>query len=226
MITHEIISSLKNNIIVNNLSSIQMKIISDGAPRKIIQGVRQSGKSYLLKSIALLNAFYNYDKTIYVTNINHMCSKSFLDDLKETYMSIPSHLKPGITRWDSRCVDFDNKSRIMVGIANRDSTCGLDIDLLLMDEVAFCNENNVCEFWDNNYPCLNNKEIIIASTRSSRSKRNFFWRTWLGAGIKNDFQKFKITNKDIPKRDSKWLREMKALMGKNRYYKEFIIKNS
>lgn len=244
MRTHEIVSAFKefkvnsNTLDIerdlvhlfysmyNDLKPIQRGIIVDGAMHKIIQGVRQSGKSYLLKKIALINAFLTFDKTIYVASNKHTSSKAFCDDLEEMYMNIPSQMKPSVTSWTRDGVHFDNGSRILTGLSKCCYTCDLNIDLLLMDEAAFYNESDVSEFWYSNYPCLSNKEIIIASTRSSRSKRNFFWRTWLEAGVKNDFQKFTITNKDIPKRDSKWVKEMKAIIGENQYYKEYIIKNS
>jgi hypothetical protein len=96
-----------------------------------------------------------------------------------------------------------------------------------MDEAAFYNEKDVEEFW---YSLANGrmvKEIVIVSTRKNRSKKNFFWRTWLDAveGT-NGFKPFKVSNKDCPTiRDLKWVKEMKNILGRATYDREYTIRS-
>jgi hypothetical protein len=94
-----------------------------------------------------------------------------------------------------------------------------------MDETAFYNENEVCEFW---YSLANGrmvKDIVIVSTRKNRSKKNFFWRMWLGA-IKgtNGFMPFKMSNKDCTARNLKWVKEMKKILTRGQYDREYTIR--
>ena len=208
------------------LNQPQCNIIWDKAQFKIVQGVRQSGKSRIIHALAMLQAVMLPGKTIFITAYKHDAAKCINRDLKDLYIMLPNS-KPAVTMWNNGQIEFDNGSRIFTGIANCCSARGLHIDVLLMDEAAFYNEKDVKEFW---YSLANGrmvKEIVIVSTRNSRSKKkNFFWRTWLGAveGT-NGFKPFKISNKDcVNERGLKWVKEMKKILGRKAYDREYTIR--
>jgi hypothetical protein len=151
------------------------------------------------------------------------------EEIRQLYSSLPGYARPAITTKNHDQIVFDNGSRIITSIANENSTCGIQIDLLLMDEAAFYNEKEVKAFW---YAIATNgrmiREIVMVSTRKNRSKKtNFFWRMWLGAQSgTNGFKPFKINNKDCStKRNSKWVKEMKSILGRATYDREYTIRS-
>ena len=211
----------------NYLNQPQCKIIWDNAPYKIIQGVRQCGKTRIIVGLALLHAVMFPGKTILITANKKQMSYRINEDIRQLYYKLPEDNKPGLEACNHDQIVFANGSRIITSIATEYSGRGLNIDLLLMDEAAFHNEQEVKAFW---YSLANGrmvKEIVIASTRKNRSKTNFFWRMWLGAGKgTNGFKQFKISNKDCSTiRDKKWVKEMRKMLGRTKYDYEFTIRS-
>jgi len=216
-----------NEIYNNFLNQPQCNIIWDTAPHKIIQGVRQSGKTRIIEGMALLHAILFPYKTILITSHSKRMSNSINEDIRQLYYSLPKESKPGLKLCSHERIVLDNGSQILTSIATENSGRGYGIDLLLMDEAAFYNENSIKDFW---YSLANGrmvKEIFIASTRKNRSKKNFFWRMWLGAGEgTNGFKQFKISNNDCPTvRDAKWVKEMKKMLGRATYDREHTIRS-
>ena len=208
-----------------SLTEKQQEILYDTSKFKIVQGVRQSGKSRLLNTIALLTTMFIPDKTVFLGSFKESATKYNLQNMKELYYSLPEEGKPSVITWNQNKIEFVNHSTIYTGAVTPYSTRGLGIDLLILDEIAFCNNMNVKDFWDSNFPIMKHRgEVIIASTRANRSKKNFFWNTWVGAGEGfNDFKRFALASKDCTfsnRRAAEW----KKNLGRARYEHEHIIR--
>ena len=218
---------LYNAIYNDYLNQPQCNIVWDDAPFKIVQGVRQSGKTHIIKALAMLHALMCWGKTILITANTHQMAHRINEDIKTLYNSLPEP-KPRATSWNQMYIDFDNGSRIVTCIANCCSGRGLTIDMLLMDEVAFYNEKELKLFWESNFPLIKGmgREIVIVSTRKNRSmKTNFFWKTWIGAQDgKNGFKPFTISNKDCPHKDKKQVKAWKNILGRAAYDREHTIR--
>jgi len=208
-----------------SLTEKQQEILDDPSRFKIVQGVRQSGKSRFLNTIALLTTMFIPDKMVFLGSYKKLSARNNLEDIKELYYSLPEVGKPEVITWNQNQIEFVNHSTIYTGAVTPYCTRGLGIDLLILDEIAFCNNTNVKDFWDSNFPIMKHRgEVIIASTRANRSKKNFFWNTWIGAGEGfNDFKRFAIASKDCTfSRTS--AKEWKKHLGRAGYEKEHIIR--
>jgi hypothetical protein len=65
----------------------------------------------------------------------------------------------------------------------------------------------------------------IISTRKNRSKKNFFWRTWINAGLgKNNFKQFTIRIKDVNYLDQLRLASIRKTISRAHYDNEFTIR--
>lgn len=218
-----------NAIYYEYLNTPQDNIVWDNARFKIVQGVRQSGKSRIIKALAVLHAIMVPYKTILVTSFNRSSSNHINDEIRQLYDSL-SDPKPKMEVCNQRQIVFENGSTIYTDVANCHSSRGMNVDILLMDEAAFYNENDIKQFWDNNLYIMKmgKREIVIVSSRKNRSKKtNFFWRTWLEAeNGSNGFKQFKLSNKHCTtKRNSKWVKEMKSILGRTTYDKEYTIRS-
>jgi hypothetical protein len=230
LLTHEILSYtyFKNYMgTICRLNKKQKEIIEESSECKIIQGVRQSGKSLILEFIALTEAFKKTNTTIFLACAKKVMTKNILDGLKSLYLNAPDYLKISVTRWDSTGIEFSNGSKIIVATPNTAYSCGLKIDVLLIDEVAYCNKKELQEFWDSNFQIVkyaNRGKVVLASTRSSRSKKNLFWKIWTHAvEMENSFKAFKITSKDCG-RTKKDLKTIKNTIGRAAYDREHTIR--
>jgi hypothetical protein len=206
------------------LTHKQREIVNDPSRFKIIQGIRQSGKSSILLDIALKEACENYNKTIFITSPNLTRSYRLRESLKPIY-SFTSIPKMRICGWYKTSIEFENGSKIIFSQPHVANSCGVTIDVLLMDDMAFCNVIQLQKFWDSNFLYFQNTgKIILASTRWSRSKKNLFWKTWLGAieGT-NSFKPFTINSRDT-RIDKNELKEQKNILGRNNYDREYTIR--
>lgn len=175
-----------------------IEILDDSSKFKIIKGIRQSGKSFLLKTLALYTAFHNENKTIGIVSYDDNASNIFMKNLQESYKNILD--KPGVIIWNKNQLSFDNGSSIFCTICSPDAFRGMGIDLILLDEMAFFDNKKVADLWQFNMPCLyeRNGSFVAASTIKNRSQDNFFWQLWSNnQGIYDEYTRFTITSKDI-----------------------------
>ena len=129
-------------------------------------------------------------------------SESIRQDIYRLFMQISKNPN-GITVNNSRNIQFANGSTIFFRSFNSpDALRGMGIDLLILDEAAYASdERSMKDLWKSNWPVLNprNSKVIIASTRNSRSKKEFFWKMWLDAvEDKSNFVPFTLGAKDCP----------------------------
>jgi hypothetical protein len=217
-----------NKVYVDMLTEKQREFVKDESRFKILQGVRQSGKSHIIKAIAFLTAIYERDQTIVIISFNLNSARRILEDIKQLYTSLILRYAPKVTASYNDSIEFDNGSRIMIAACNECSLHGLTVHHLLLDEIAFADEKKMTSLWESEFPILHCGErgkIVIVSTRSSRSKKNFFWRMWLGAVERtNAFKHFTLTAKDAGFSKLKMKNMRNCLRSKKEYEKQFTIR--
>lgn len=215
-----------------HLSDKQKTILDVAFTNKtIVQGIRQSGKSLLLKILAFGRANFFQNQTVVIVAPNIMMSKHILDGIKEIYERMNPIVKCPVTGWYKDKIEFSNGSKIIVLPVNEVYLTGIQIDYLLMDEFAL-NDNSVKfnDFWSNILArTITNKShnIFIASTRNSRSKKkNLFWNMWCKAvDGSNSYVPFTMGAKDVNHLSKAKLSEMKKYMGRTVYEKETTLRN-
>ncbi len=205
--------------------SIFDKILEDKHNFKIIQAVRQSGKTSHLTLSALSYSQFYENKTIFIGVVNHAMCKYIKDEIMNAYQKLKIYEKHGIQICNTNHILFENGSEIRIHCVTQDCVRGYGIDYVLLDEFAFVDNNVAKSFIESVYPCLYGKrdaKFEIYSTRKNRSKKNMFWKLWLSPE-KHGFKCFSIPSKQCPHLKPK-LKQMKTIMTKQRYEREFIIK--
>lgn len=214
-------------------------IIKDPSNFKIVQAVRQSGKTNLIIDLAFAKSQVNSFKTIAICTLNNNMRRLIIDMIREKYEALPLHLKHGIDTLRYTTGPnfvFSNGSSIHV-ISLENNCCafrGYALNDIFIDEMAFIqNQKTLDGTMQTIIPCMygqGNASITIVSTRASRSiKRNVFWRIWTRS-IENKstygivFKPFTIRSKDVKHLNRSKLSEMKMNMGRTRYEKEFTIR--
>lgn len=229
-------TALKNylNNAIRKQYDVYNDIIEFQAPYKILQAVRQSGKTSFLVEYAIAKAQLQENQTIVIATFNHNMVRLIGEHLKETYFKIPAGCKLSVTTLRHDNIGFSNGTEIIVkSIASPDAFRGYAINTLLIDELAFCQSQNMArDVLSYTIPVMraSASEIIIASTRNSRSKKkNVFWNIWHNAindektyGV--EFTPFVIRTKDVPHFTREKLRHMKNSMGRTKYEKELTIR--
>lgn len=202
----------------------QFEIYKNKYPYKIIQGIRQSGKTKLLIDTAIDRALNESNVNIaFVSPTLHM-SDFIKTELKNRFYNVP-HI---LCVFNKDKIVFTNGSTIYFGNIGPSLITkfkGIRMDMTLIDELAFADNNHALEFLQNNF----SKEIVIASTRKNRSKKNIFWNIWLHA-IEGEpwmrgrvFKPFTVTLKDCP-HVKNIAKDAKRNMPRSQYDLEFTIR--
>ncbi|GAG24113.1 unnamed protein product, partial [marine sediment metagenome] len=128
---------------------------------------RQSGKTTVVGVYALWYAMFNRDKVIGIVSNKESSSKMILARIKRMWESLPSWLKPGVTKYAETFVSFDNGTRIIISATSPDAFRGESINILICDEFAFVPSRQAEDFWSANYPTISaskKAKIIVIST--------------------------------------------------------------
>jgi hypothetical protein len=202
------------------LNNKQKEILNSKSKFKIIQGIRQSGKSSILK-LAAIQEVFKPNKIVYLLTNTHIESYKLYKDILHV---ICGNLKLGIfiKFITAKSIEFVNGSKIIFGSIYNEHDInkirGIDISLLLIDDAAYNKFYNKPEVYNKFY----SKSVIIASTRNSRSKKEFFWALWLQAVLGDSgITPFTLSKKDCPHIKSSI---NKSTLSKKAYEREYTIR--
>lgn len=204
--------------VYEHLSDKQKEILWDNSAYKIIQGVRRSGKTRILVSLALLHAICAGPKNIIFVVHSNITINFIQREIHDLWCKLKTNIS--MSR-NSNTMLFSNGSSIEVCCYQTEKNHFYSCDLLLMDEAALYGNftGNLVKLWNR---LRGTPEIIISSTRVSRSKKNFFWNWWLNAvNQKSYFRPFTISNKDNHYNN---ISNIKKMMRRSEYDKQFTIR--
>ena len=169
----------------------------------IVTQSRQSGKTTTTTVFVLHYLLFSKDKTIAILANKGDTSQEILSRIQLAFELIPTWLKPNVTEWNKRTIEFDNGCRVIARATSSSSIRGQSVSLLIIDEAAFV--ENWEEFYKSTYPTIaSGKEtkVILVSTIN---KLNHFHaiRTKAEKGV-NEFVPFEVKWSDVPDRDQQW----------------------
>ena len=175
---------------------------------------RQVGKSTLLTIYALWYVLNNPDKTVLLLANKQDTAIEIFGRIKMAYKELPNWLKPGVEKWDQTKMILTNGSKIIVSTTTESAARGFTINLLLLDEFAFVEENLANEYFRSVYPTISaskTSKIVITSTPNGDS--NIFYRLCQGAiNHENGWVYDTVIWSDVPGRNEKWKQETMATM--------------
>jgi hypothetical protein len=202
------------------LRDYQKQIINDYIEKKfnIYAASRQTGMSTMIALIALYEAIF-HKKSISLVNNKLCCSVEKLDNLKNIYKNLPFFLKPGVIRFDTRNIEFDNGS--LISAVYYTNTVGHARDILFLDDFAHAIKTEA--FMREIVPTiLPSAKIMISSTPNGY---NHFYEMFTNAhqGL-NMFTPHSIYWWQVPGRDKEWkAREIKNLGSEDLFKQEYEL---
>lgn len=198
----------------------------------IFLSCRQSGKTTTSALFMLHYACTNTDKNCLVLGNKLKTAKEILDKIKNIFLYLPYHLKPGIRKWNETEIVFDNGCRIMAEATTINSGISFTYHCVLSDEFAHIQPNIVTKFYTNIFPTITaaRARFIISSTQNGF---NLFYKLYRAAEDgDSEYKPFKVDWFQVPewdadnkiwyKRDDKWKQQQIANLGSEEdFYMQF-----
>ncbi len=153
------------------------------------------------------------DKNGSILSKSGPAGKDLLKKIKDMYLYLPYHLKCGTLKWNQTEIAFDNNSTLSTEAFSPTACLGKTINLLILDEFAWCPPNDVNLFYENVIPTVTtmpDSNVCICSTQNGFNK---FYEIWNGAITgKSIYHPYKVDWRQVPNWDPetrKWVKRTK-----------------
>lgn len=190
----------------------------------IMKSCRQAGKSVTTAIFGLWKILFFSDRNGCILSKSGPAGKDLLKKIKDMYLYLPYHLKCGTLKWNQTEIAFDNNSTLSTEAFSPTACLGKTINLLILDEFAWCPANDVDLFYENVIPTvttLPDSNVCICSTQNGFNK---FYEIWNSAETKKSIYKpynvdwYQVPNwnpdtKKWEKRDEQWKEMMVGILG-------------
>ena len=170
---------------------------------------------------------FHEHKEIFVLANKEKQAIEILTRVRKALLDMPFFLSPGVVKYGSTEVEFDNGSKIVAYATSSDSIRGRSAAILYIDEVAFI-ENDM-DFWESTYPAVSQSatsRVIMTST--PKGQRGLFYKTWMEAeadenGVSNGFHRVLVTWDRVPSyaKDPSWYGKQVKRLGEARFKQEY-----
>lgn len=175
---------------------------------RIIMMGRQTGKTTIATLYILWYALFHQSKTIAVLANKASQAAEILQRIQNAYIKLPLWLQQGLVKWNSGEILMENGSKIFSGASSCSSVRGKSIDLLLVDEFAFIDDNVATRFMQSVFPTQAAKQDSMMLLISTPKGMNHFYNIWTKAVAgKNSFIPCKIQWNEVEGRDEAWLQK-------------------
>lgn len=190
----------------------------------IFLSCRQSGKSTTTAIYALWMILFNTDKTGLILSKSGPAGQDLIKKTKDMFLYLPYHLKCGVMKWNMSEISFDNNSSISTEAFSSTAGLGKTINLLILDEFAWCPQNEVDLFYNNIIPTVTTMTDSNVCIMSTQNGFNLFYKIWKAATEKkNKYAPFKVDWDQVPqynpetkqwdKRTEEWKEMMIGVLG-------------
>ena len=200
----------------------------------ILLAARQIGKSVITAIYCLWKILFSIDKSGLILSKSAAAGVDLLKKIKDMFLNLPYYLKPGIYKWNQHEISFDNNSNIATEAFSPTAGLGKTINFLILDEFAWCPNNEVELFYMNILPTITTMPDSNVCIMSTQNGFNFFYTLWKGANEVgkewNGYSPFKVDWWQVPeynnethqweKRTKAWKDKMVGILGgeANFYY--------
>jgi hypothetical protein len=200
----------------------------------IFLACRQAGKSVVTAIYCLWKILFNIDKAGLILSKAADAGVDLLGKIKDMFLNLPYYLKPGIYKWNQHEIAFDNNSNIGTEAFSPTAGLGKTINFLILDEFAWCPNNEVELFYMNIIPTITTMPDSNVCIMSTQNGFNFFYTLWRGANEVgkdwNGYKPYKVDWYQVPnynmethqweKRTDEWKEKMIGVLGgeANFYY--------
>jgi hypothetical protein len=182
----------------------------------IILKSRQLGISTLTAGYALWLMLFKSDTNVLVIATKQDVAKNLVTKVRTMYDNLPSWLrgseKP--TANNKLSLELENGSKIKAVSSAGDSGRSEALSLLIIDEVAFIDDNKVQPIWASSQQTLatGGKAILLSTPNGTE---NFFHKMWVDAeeNPRTKFNTIRLKWDVHPERDITWREEQNELLG-------------
>lgn len=223
----------ENFFYIVNLDEGKMKIKLHTYQRRILRGLRdhrfvillssrQSGKSTLMTIYALWIACFFDDQRVLIVANKESTAINIFKRVRLAYEQLPNYLKPGTVEWGKTSLALGNGSSIGISTTSSDAGRGDSCNVLVLDELAFIDNNLVEDFWKSVYPIISSSKkskIFVASTPNGTG--NLFYDLYAGA-LKNEngWHAERVDWHEVPGRDEEWKEKTKKSLGSHEAFQQ------
>jgi hypothetical protein len=196
-------------------------------PVTIANVARQTGMSTIANIYALWETLFVPDRTVGIIVPKMATAKHTMERLKQAYEDLPNWMKPEMRVCNSRMIEFNNGSRIIIS-STAGSFRGCSVNVLMLSDAAFYRDYEIDEIWYALCP------IVSASTNgkifvwSSPNGKNLFKKLYSYArSNRSKYKRWKgieISWHDVPKRNEEWKKRMIECMGEKAFKSEMECK--
>lgn len=192
----------------------------------IVKFPRQCGKSATTRAYILWYALFHADKVVAILGNKLNLAQEQLQQLRDSYMSLPMWMQPGVIQWNKRGIQLSNNTRIICAATSPDGIRGLSINLLYLDEFAFIKPHIADEFMASVFPTISSGKTTKVVITSTPSGMNHFFNMWEDAVEPEnandvDYVKSEIPWNAVPGRDDQWARDEMKRIGEIRFNQEY-----
>jgi hypothetical protein len=186
---------------------------------------RQVGKSLLCSIYLLWCALFHDDFNILIAANKSNTAKEIVGKVKVACQNLPYFLQKGITEWNTMSIAFENGSKISGTATTENTGRGSAIQILLLDEFAFVNENIAKEFLASVYPTISGGTETKVFVISTPNGLNHYHKMWVNAlKQESSFKYFTIKWDEVPGRDEEFKRKTIADIGLATWEQEYELK--
>lgn len=139
----------------------------------VLRACRQAGKSVTTAIFGLWKILFCNDRNGVILSKSGPAGKDLLKKVKDMYLYLPYYLKCGTLKWNQSEISFDNNSSLSTEAFSPTACLGKSLNLLILDEFAWCPPNDVDLFYENVIPTvttLPDSNVCICSTQNGFNK--------------------------------------------------------
>lgn len=139
----------------------------------ILLAARQSGKSVTTAIFGLWKILFASDRNGLILSKSGAAGRDLLKKIKDMYLYLPYHLKCGTLKWNQSEISFDNNSSLKTEAFSSTAGVGSTLNLVILDEFAWCPANEVQLFYENVIPTVTtmpDSNVCICSTQNGFNK--------------------------------------------------------
>ena len=146
----------------------------------ILLAYRQAGTSVTTAIFGLRKILFSNDRNGLILSKSGPAGRDLLKKVKDMYMYLPYHLKAGTMKWNQSEISFDNNSSLSTEAFGPTAALGKSLNLIILDEFAWCPQNDVDLFYENVIPTvttLPDSNVCICSTQNGFNKFYEIWKS-------------------------------------------------
>lgn len=171
----------------------------------IVIAPRQCGKTTITAIYILWYALFNSDKCIAILANKECQAQEILNKVKDIYDRLPDFLKVNIKKSVKNRLEFENGTHIFISAYSRRSICAKTVDLMVFDEMAFCDPQVLYDFVVSVFPVqsahVNTQTILVSTPNGCNEFYEIYQHALEG---KSSFIASRIQYNEVPGRDVEW----------------------